>query len=317
MGDMDGRQRGTETLVTVGLPVYNGESTVATAIRSVLDQQYERLELIISDNASQDGTEEICREFAGSDARVRYHRQPENIGLLNNYCYVVTHAGGEYFKWLGDDDWVHPSFISRCVAALVAEPSLVLVTTQQSYLHDDGSIQTSPYGGVALRSDRSIERFEEMLHLLNESPLLLDPLYALMRRAKIVPIRRANMLLEDQIFAAKLALTGPFGHLDEVLSCRRSRPFTRLPALADRLDVPAWNSRMATTLQCRELLRTIAEADLTPSERRHARRSIARFYLRRQVRTGVHRSRKIVRLANGTLSRWGDSRHPTELRPET
>jgi hypothetical protein len=314
---MDRRRSDTETLVTVGLPVYNGEATVATAIRSVLDQQYERLELIISDNASQDGTEEICREFAGSDARVSYHRQPENIGLLNNFCYVITRANGEYFKWLGDDDWIHPSFISRCATALAAEPTLVLVTTQQSYLDDDGNIQTSPYGGDALRSDRSIERFHEMLRLLNESPLLLDPLYALMRRTKVVPIRRANMLFEDQIFAAKLALTGPFGRLDEVLSCRRSKPLTRLPALADRLGVPAWNARVATTLQCRELLRTIAEAELTPSERRNARRSIAHFFLRRQARTGVHRSRKIVRLANGTLSRWGDSRHPTELRPES
>jgi hypothetical protein len=75
--------------------------------------------------------------------------------MLNNFCYVVTQAGGEYFKWLGDDDWIHPAFASRSVAALAAEPSLVLVTTQQSFLEDDGSIQTRPYVGVALRSDRS------------------------------------------------------------------------------------------------------------------------------------------------------------------
>jgi glycosyltransferase involved in cell wall biosynthesis len=314
---MDPRQSSSETLVTVGLPVYNGEPTVASAIRSVLDQQYERLELIISDNASNDGTEEICRELASSDARISYHRQPESIGLLNNFCYVLTRARGEYFKWLGDDDWIHPAFISRSAGVLGAEPSLVLVTTQQSYLDDDGSIRTSPYGGSALRSHRSIERFQEMLRLQNESPLLLDPLYALMRRTMIVPIRRANMLFEDQIFAAKLALTGPFGHLDEVLSCRRSRPFTRLPAIADRLGVPAWNARMATTLQCRELLRTIAEEALTPPERRHARRSIARFFLRRQVRTGVYRTQKIIRLANGTLGQWGDAWNQNGVRPQT
>jgi len=313
---MDRRQRSTETLVTIGLPVYNGESTVAAAIRSVLDQQYERLELVISDNASQDGTEEICRDHARSDARVSYHRQRENIGLLNNFRYVVNHAGGDYFKWLGDDDWIHPSFISRCADALSAEPSLVLVTTQQSYLDDAGTIQTSPYGGVALRSGRSIERFQEMLRLLNEIPPVLDPLYALMRRNTILPIRRVNMLFEDQIFAAKLALTGPFGHVDEILSCRRSRPFTRLPALAERLDVPVWNARVATTLQCRELLRTITEAELTPSERRHARRSIGRFFLRRQAITAVHRSRKIARLATRTLSQWGNSRRPSGSRPE-
>jgi glycosyltransferase involved in cell wall biosynthesis len=310
------RRSGTESLVTIGMPVYNGEPTLATAIRSVLDQHYERLELIISDNASWDGTEEICREFVRTDNRVRYHRQPVNIGMLDNFRYVMAHAGGEYFKWLGDDDSIHPAFVVRCAAALACEPSLILVTTQQSFLDDDGHIQTSPYGGVALRSDRPVERFDEMLRVLNESRLLLVPLYALMRRTMIVPIRRTNMLFEDQIFAAKLALAGPFGHLDEVLSCRRSRPFTRLPALADRLGVPAWNARVAAMLHCRELLRTIAEAELTPSERRHARRSVARFYLRRQAITAVHRTRKVVRLANGTLQQWGDSRQPSALRPE-
>ncbi|HEY3485264.1 MAG TPA: glycosyltransferase family A protein [Ilumatobacteraceae bacterium] len=295
--------------MTIGLPVYNGEATVGAAIRSVLDQQYERLELIISDNASQDGTEEICREIARSDARVNYHRQPENMGLLNNYCYVLAHAGGEYFKWLGDDDVLHPSFIARCAAALDAEPSLLLVTTQQSYLLDDGSTETRPYGGVALRSDQPIERFEEALRLLNESRLLHDPLYALMRRTRVVPIRRTNVLCEDEIFAAKLALAGPLGHLAEVLSCRRSRPDVRLSALARRLDVPAWNAKMATTLQCRELFRAIAEAELTPSERRHARRAIARFYLRRQTGTAMHRSRKLARATAATLSpSWGGRR---------
>ena len=109
-----------------------------------------------------------------------------------------------------------------------------------------------------------------MLRLLNESHLLLDPLYGMMRRARVARLPRPVMLFEDQIFAARLALAGPFGHLDQVLSYRRSKPFPRLPATARRLGVPPWQAKVATTLQCRELLAAVREAELGPGERRQA-----------------------------------------------
>ena len=101
-----------EPLVSIGLPVRNGERYLGEAVRSVLDQEYGRLELVISDNASDDGTEEICREFARSDARVRYHRQSQNIGLVANFNAVLHLATGTYFKWMGDDDWLTPTYVS-------------------------------------------------------------------------------------------------------------------------------------------------------------------------------------------------------------
>jgi len=121
----------TEPLVTIGLPVRNGERTVGKAIRSVLDQDHERLELIVSDNDSDDGTEEVCRELARADARVRYVRRPENIGLIPNFYAVLRAAQGTYFKWIGHDDWLLPDFVGRCAAVLDDDPSLILVTTRQ------------------------------------------------------------------------------------------------------------------------------------------------------------------------------------------
>ena len=76
-------------LVSIGLPVRNGERQIAETVRSVLDQRADRFELVISDNASTDSTEEICRQFARSDARIRYHRQPQNIGLVPNFNSVL------------------------------------------------------------------------------------------------------------------------------------------------------------------------------------------------------------------------------------
>ncbi len=107
-------------------------------------------------------------------------------------------------------------------------------------------MESASYDGTRLRSARPVERFAEMLRLLTESHLLLDPLYGMMRRDLVARLPRPVMLYEDQIFAARLALAGPFGHLAEVLSYRRFKPFPRLPATARRLGVPPWQAKVAT-----------------------------------------------------------------------
>jgi glycosyltransferase involved in cell wall biosynthesis len=282
-----------EKLVTIGLPVRNGERRLSDAITSVLAQSYGRLELVVSDNASDDATEDICRQFARADARVRYWRQPRNIGLVDNFNAVLHMARGTYIKWLGDDDWLKPTYVSRCVEALRDE-SLILVTTQQAHVGPDGVVETAGFDATRLRSARPVERFAEMLRLLNESHLLLDPLYGMMRRAPVARLPRPIMLFEDQIFAARLALAGPFGHVGEVLSFRRNEPFPRLTATAAKLGIPRWHAHVATALQCRELLTAVGEADLGPAERRQARAAIAGMFLRRQRVTAAHRSRKLA-----------------------
>jgi hypothetical protein len=294
-----------EPLVSIGLPVRNGEQHVGEAVRSVLDQGHGRLELVISDNASDDGTEEICRQFIRSDDRVRYYRQSQDIGLIANFNAVLHLARGTYFKWMGDDDRLAPTYVSRCVEVLNADATLILVTTQQAHIGPDGAVESSSYDGHQIRSTRPVERLTEMLRLLNESHLLLDPLYGMMRQALVARIPRPVMLFEDQIFAARLALAGPFGHLDEVLSCRRSKPFPRLTVTARRLGVPVWQAKLATTLQCRELLTAVREADLTPGERRQASAAVAKMFIHRKHVTATHRSRKLAGLVSHAVARPG------------
>jgi glycosyltransferase involved in cell wall biosynthesis len=98
------RQR-RETKVSIGVPVYNGERFIRRAIESVLSQTFTDLELIISDNASVDGTQEICEHFAASDDRVRYSRQPTNVGALGNFAAVLSMSRSRYFSWLAHDDY--------------------------------------------------------------------------------------------------------------------------------------------------------------------------------------------------------------------
>jgi glycosyltransferase involved in cell wall biosynthesis len=105
--------------VSIGMPVWNGETFVSQAIESILGQTYGDLELIISDNASTDGTSEICRSCANRDRRIRYIRQENNIGAAPNHHEVFRHSSGRYFKWSCHDDFLAPEFINECVGVLL------------------------------------------------------------------------------------------------------------------------------------------------------------------------------------------------------
>jgi glycosyltransferase involved in cell wall biosynthesis len=287
-----------EPLVSIGLPVRNGERTVGRAIRSVLEQDHAHLELVISDNASNDGTAEICRELARSDARVRYVRQPENIGLIPNF-YAVLHQGrGTYFKWMGHDDWLAPAFVGRCAEMLDDDPALILVTTRQGHVSTGGDVESVSYDRGELRSVHPVERFEEMLRLLNESHLQLDPLYGMLRPGPVAGLPRPVILHEDQVFAGRLALAGQFGHIDEVLSYRLPAEFGSRVAIARRLGVPTWQVHVANLLMCRELWIAVGEVPLAPRERQAARAAIMSFFVRRQLITAAHRARKLAGLVS-------------------
>ncbi|MEV8634656.1 glycosyltransferase family 2 protein [Streptosporangium sp. NPDC051023] len=286
--------------MSIGLPVRNGAARLEAVVRSVLAQDHQNLELVICDNASTDGTEELCRELARADSRIAYHRQPQNIGLLNNFIYAGRAARGTFLRWIGDDDALEPECVSRALQAFAEDERLILVTTQVSYTDPDGTTQTAVYEHPGLRSDDPADRFAEMLRVLNESHLLVDPLYGLMRREAVVGIPRRNMLREDEVFAGKLALAGPWGHVNEVLAHRHWK-HESIGTIGRRLGVPGWQAHFSTTLQCRELLRWLDEVDLTPEQRRRARAAVHLMYARRQRRVVSRRSRKLVRLATGAL----------------
>lgn len=101
-------------LVTVGIPTYNRASMLARSIESVLKQDYPAIEIVISDNASTDHTMQILQEYAGRHPLMKIIRQPRNLGATVNFAAVLNAASGEYFMWLGDDDWIDPSYISQC-----------------------------------------------------------------------------------------------------------------------------------------------------------------------------------------------------------
>ncbi len=110
--------------VSIGMPVYNGAAYISKALDSLLAQTFSDFELIISDNASIDGTDKICRRYAARDARVRYIRQDVNRGASANFSFVLDEARGEYFMWAASDDIWLPDFISECLTVISADATI-------------------------------------------------------------------------------------------------------------------------------------------------------------------------------------------------
>ena len=110
---------------SIGIPVFNGATTVGRAIESVLGQTLADFELLVSDNASTDMTEAVCRGYAGRDPRIRYTRHPKPISPLDNFYTVLEGARAPYFMWLAADDYVLPRLLEQALSVLDARPDVV------------------------------------------------------------------------------------------------------------------------------------------------------------------------------------------------
>src|SRR5215813_13707549 len=126
--------------VTIGLPVYNGERFLEQTLDSLLVQSYADFELIISDNASTDRTEEICRVYALKERRIRYSRNEANRGYAWNYNHLFALSTGEYFKWATADDVCQPNYLARCVDVLDSDPSIVLAFPKTRFIDETGEL---------------------------------------------------------------------------------------------------------------------------------------------------------------------------------
>jgi FkbM family methyltransferase len=206
--------------LTIGLPVYNGERYLAGAIDALLGQSYKDFELIISDNASTDGTKEICQRYARQDARVRYIRQPRNIGLAPNHNVLVGQARGELFKWAANDDLYARELIERCVDALDEHPDVVLAHCWTALIDDSGTMTGASVYPLSTSSPRAPERFRSLLFDRGG-----DDCYGVIR----TEVLRRTAMHESHHHAERnviteLALYGRFYQIPDWLYFRRDHP---------------------------------------------------------------------------------------------
>lgn len=201
-------------LVSIGMPLYNEERYLRQMLDSLISQDYENFELIISDNASSDSTPQICQEYAAKDERVRYHRNETNIGASANFKKVFQLSQGDYFAWVAGHDLWHSTFLSRCLEIFLQDESVVLCHPQAMWIDTDGQPLGVIPSSVETRGLDRISRFHVVLWGLG----YCSPVYGLICSKAL---KQANLGLEvvapDAILLAELSLLGAFAHISEPL----------------------------------------------------------------------------------------------------
>jgi glycosyltransferase involved in cell wall biosynthesis len=259
--------------ISIALPVYNGERYLAQAIGSILDQTYRDFELIISDNASTDATEEICRSFEAQDGRVRYIRQPRNIGASPNFniCYAL--ASGEYFKWAAHDDYLEPEYLAACVEVLDANRDAVLCQSLVRLIDDqDRLIEIHCPIEPAAASPLPSERFAARIR----SPRCLDIWGLIRTKALRDSVLIGSYIGMDRALLLELALRGRFVSIDRPLFTNRDHPerATRVTRTQTRRDLAtvydtanAGQTVLSTWIYYKDAVRIIRRNLEGPAER--------------------------------------------------
>lgn len=209
-------------IVSIGMPVYNGERFIAAALESVLAQSYADFELIIADNASTDATMDICRAFAAADDRVHYHRNPANLGAAPNYNRAFALAQGRYFKWADYDDLLAVDFLKKCVDVLDRNEDIVLVYPQSRVIDEAGQ----PLGDYAYKAQATSP---DARNRFRDFALRPDAGYQVSGLARADAVRKTSLHgsypASDLVFLAELALYGRFCAIDETLFFPRNHPY--------------------------------------------------------------------------------------------
>jgi glycosyltransferase involved in cell wall biosynthesis len=295
-------------LVSIGLPVFNGEPFLERALNTLLGQDLADLELVISDNGSTDATESICRDASATDRRVRYHRNDRNRGAAWNFNNVLAlaNASARYFTWAAADDERAPSYLSRTVAILDADPSVALAHTGSADIDEEGYVLHVWNQPVSqLEDPRPWVRLRDLLTLNHEC----------FQAFGIMPMKvaRATRGLgafadADNVFLVEIALQGRFVQDPETLFFRRQHSERSMahyadqrariawfdPAKANRITYPTWRVG-------REVVEAIRRANLSPADRR-ACYACMRVFLRwnwpalakNVIRSSVEQTRKGV-----------------------
>ena len=283
--------------LTVGLPVYNGEEYLAQSLEALLGQTYEDFELIISDNASTDGTADICRRYEKQDSRIRYVRQPRNIGLSPNHNYLVEQARGELFKWASHDDLYVRDLLERCVDLLDQHPQVVLAHSWTAMIDSSGAVARPVEYPLTTSSPKAPERFRSVLYgeggdddggVIRMSVLRRTPLYDSYHHA-------------DRTLIAELALHGPFYQVPDWLYFRRDHPeraervFKTVRAWCANLDPHRGRRLRNPTIRLYAeyvwgFVAAIQRAPLSQAERRECYGHLTKWFM---SRVNVGRGRRV------------------------
>lgn len=204
--------------VSIAIPAYNCERYIAQSIESLLGQTYGDFEMVISDNASTDGTEDVCRRYERQDRRVRYVRRSENIGGPGNFRHVFSLCSGQYHKWSTADDYWHPQFLEEAVAVLDREPEVVLVYPHTRLIDAEGDPLEDYADNLELDEATPRDRVRSLYRKIGlcHAHLGLSRRDAMQKTGLI-----ASHLASDVDYLAEMAALGRFRLLPDIRFYRR------------------------------------------------------------------------------------------------
>ena len=200
------------------MPVYNSEQWISDSIESILSQTFSDFELVISDNASTDETEEICREFSVKDERVRYYRNDCNIGASDNYNAVFNYSVGEYFKWASSNDICKDTFLASCIEVLDERPDVVLCYPKTRLFDGDLSNAKDYEDGLHLIDESACARFSGIVDRMGLNNVMNGVMRSeVLRRTALIK----TFFSSDVSLMSELTLYGKFFEVPEYLFYRR------------------------------------------------------------------------------------------------
>jgi glycosyltransferase involved in cell wall biosynthesis len=263
------------TRVSVGLPVYNAEAYLDTALSTLVAQTHEDLEIIISDNASTDSTRQICEDYAARDARIRYHRQPTNRGGSFNHNFVASRATAPYFRWYAADDWMAPGCIENCARVLDQNPDVVLAWARPIPMRDGQPIVEYPVEPMWDDSTASA-RLRSLIGPPHAQSLISEcyPIYGVARTEPFLScLPLGSFYGSDNVVLVGMALKGHWRELPPGLFyCRRHASSST--SGRNRFEVARWmdparrpGRSMPETSRFIGYARAVAKTDLPWRER--------------------------------------------------
>lgn len=224
-------------LVSIGLPVYNGDDFIRKCLDSLLVQSYSNLEIIICDNASTDTTEDICRAYADRDARIKYYRNEKNLGAAPNYNKCFEVSTGQYFKWIAHDDWLSENYIEDCVDILETHDEFVMAFGMPQEMLDDDTIFLD--GDFTVEMTGPIAPLEHFAHAIR----IVRPDHAIFGVFRSEALKRTTghglYYGSDRALVAEAALLGRFAAVPEAIFYNRIHP-KRSRAIDDKVARIKW-----------------------------------------------------------------------------
>ena len=209
----------TKPLVSLGLPVYNGENFLAETLESLLAQTYTNFEIVICDNRSTDRTAAICADFASRDSRISYFCQPKNLGAARNFDTTFERSRGQYFKWTSHDDLLEPEYLEKCLAAMEADPACVICWPHMDHVDENGvHIRNQEVPDLSITADSYPGRLRQLFNFQIYGDDVVPTIFGLMRRdalAKTGLWRRYTS--SEEILMLELLHQGTVRQLDETL----------------------------------------------------------------------------------------------------